>query len=648
MCPEEKPGNNERYCGSNKVCPADDSCNDKTCRCLRGYIEGLPGLCDDVNECIHQPQDILCGSFTQCRNLVGSYYCECDKGYLTINNTTWFCPSVNTMENKCIVSCAAKVKTKQPCHDNPLQCFLKNLNNSALPACVEDEYSRRVRIGKFLDDLGSMLANRNFKSNDKRLKEVGDLLREVEVIIRNYTFMYRASITQHNSAHKIGLHVLGSMLSKKKLSLQSSQSSVELDWRTAATENTDLAMVGFLEYGNINSLLKDARIVGNDPKDPAPALVSPLLSIFVTRKDTKNLSDPLTFSLRHNIQGTDPNRTLCAFWSHGDVAWSTKGCLKVSSTENETVCNCNHMTSFAILMALQDIESWSLSLITKIGLSISIICLIMSIITFCLCRSIRGTRNTIHTHLCISLLLGACLFLFGIDATTNEVVCSVVAGLLHAAYLSSFCWMLLEGIELYFMLVNVFDIHYLKNKHLLLVGYGVPVLIVSISAASNPSGYGTEKYCWLSYTDNFIWAFIGPVAAIILVNSCFFILTVWKLAEKMSSINPDKGKLKRIRLLIITSVAQLCILGCCWVFGFLMFGSATYTFAYIFTILNVLQGLQIFLLHCLLHRKVREEYRNWISAVIHLKPPIYSEFSNSTNTQAQSKQTKSTNKESNL
>ncbi|MEE6526863.1 hypothetical protein FKM82_027783, partial [Ascaphus truei] len=133
------------------------------------------------------------------------------------------------------------------------------------------------------------------------------------------------------------------------------------------------------------------------------------------------------------------------------------------------------------------------------------------------------------------------------SCVVSQVVCGVVAGSLHAFYLASFCWMSLEGLELYLMLVTVFDSHYLKKRHLLALGYGVPTVIVIISAAINPEGYGTETHCWLSLKKHFIWSFLGPICVIILMNCGIFVLTVWKLAVKMTSLNPDQGKYKRIR-----------------------------------------------------------------------------------------------------
>lgn len=53
--------------------------------------------------------------------------------------------------------------------------------------------------------------------------------------------------------------------------------------------------------------------------------------------------------------------------------------------------------------------------------------------------------------------------------------------------------------------------------------------------------------CWLSLNDGLIWSFFGPVCLIIILNAFFFIITVWKLAQKFTSLNPDLTSLHKIR-----------------------------------------------------------------------------------------------------
>lgn len=54
------------------------------------------------------------------------------------------------------------------------------------------------------------------------------------------------------------------------------------------------------------------------------------------------------------------------------------------------------------------------------------------------------------------------------------------------------------------------------------------------------------------------------------------------------------------------AVVLVVLLGLTWVFGVMYLDHSTVVFAYIFTILNSLQGLFIFIFHCLLNEKVTD------------------------------------------
>lgn len=683
-----KPVINGKECPDNKKCPVNDSCDDSSqCPCMDGYntTTDKPGnriiiSCDDIQECIEGTHN--CSTHAGCNNTVGGYFCVCEKGYRR-GNETEFCPSDNRTENgckdinecrenpqicdpngdcmntigsytcecregyqsisnTCTVRCKQENEIKSSC-DEPL-CSLDIFAELWKPSC-NDSNPETLDMDKFLDGLDDMIANfsNQNQDNEKRLRLAGTFLNKVEGVVQNLAHIFSQRMPLSNKKNFINAVTTKRGSKDRNISLSNKNSSIVLGTNTALG-NAYVSVLGCLEYGNISKLLEGAQLQNNS-QNLTVKLVSSVVSVFLGIANTSQLSEPIQLQLNFTDKKVIPNKTHCAFWSANDTAWSIEGCETLERDDYGVVCNCTHLTSFAILMALDNIESWTLTLITKIGLSISIVCLSAAIITFCLCRFLRGTRNTIHIHVCVSLLLGHCIFLIGVEATSSKVVCGIVAGLLHFFYLSAFCWMSLEGLELYLMLVTVFKTQ-VKTRYLLAMGYGVPTVIIIISAAVFPKGYGTEKHCWLSTDRNFIWSFMGPVCVIILINCGIFVLTVWKLAEKMTAINPEQGKLKRIRSLTVTSVAQLCILGCCWAFGFLMFGKTALVFAYAFTICNVLQGVQIFFLHCLMNKKVREKYADVICALAHFRSPLYSEFSNSTNVNTQSRA--KVNKESGL
>ena len=71
----------------------------------------------------------------------------------------------------------------------------------------------------------------------------------------------------------------------------------------------------------------------------------------------------------------------------------------------------------------------------------------------------------------------------------------MVAGALLYLFLAALMWMLLEGFQLYHMLVEVFPKGSKKGK-LFLAGYGVPILVVVGAWWFDPNGFGTSSHCW--------------------------------------------------------------------------------------------------------------------------------------------------------
>lgn len=62
-----------------------------------------------------------------------------------------------------------------------------------------------------------------------------------------------------------------------------------------------------------------------------------------------------------------------------------------------------------------------LTVITRVGIVVSLVCLAISIFTFCFFRGLQSDRNTIHKNLCINLFIAELIFLVGIDMTEPTV-----------------------------------------------------------------------------------------------------------------------------------------------------------------------------------------------------------------------------------
>nr|CAF25492.1 CD97 antigen transcript variant [Bos taurus] len=676
-----------RVCKGRSVCINTEG--SYTCQCPPGleFSPEDPRHCTDVNECTSGKKP--CHSSTHCLNSVGSYECRCRPGWKPIagspngpNNTV--CEDVDECssgQHQCHNSTVCfNTVGSYTCHCREgwePKHGLKNKQKDTI--CKEISFpawtappgikSRSLsaffeRVQKMSRDFKPAMAKKSMQdlvgSVDDLLKNSGDLesldqsskhvtvthlLSGLEQILRTLAkAMPKGSFT-YRSLDNTELSLVVQEQGKGNVTVGQSHARMLLDWAVAAAaEESGPTVVGILSSQNMKKLLANASLkldsekLKETYKSPVRGakvtLLSAVSSVFLSNTNTEKLDSNVSFAFAlHEQPELKPRQELiCAFWkkdSNGNGSWATTGCWKMGRGNGSITCQCSHLSSFAILMAHYDVEDPKLALITKVGLALSLACLLLCILTFLLVRPIQGSRTTVHLHLCICLFVGSAIFLAGIENEGGEVGtrCRLVAVLLHYCFLAAFCWMSLEGVELYFLVVRVFQGQGMRKLWLCLIGYGVPLIIVGISAGAYSKGYGREKFCWLNFEGGFLWSFVGPVTFIVLGNAIIFVITVWKLTQKFSEINPDIKKLKKARVLTITAIAQLFVLGCTWVFGLLLFNPESWVLSYIFSILNCLQGFFLFVLYCLLNKKVREEYRKWACMVAGNK---YSEFATTT------------------
>ncbi|XP_065275716.1 adhesion G protein-coupled receptor E5-like [Emys orbicularis] len=609
-------------------------------------LGGVVDTLEDIDEC-NKTRDI-CGPNATCTNTNGGYWCKCRAGYIPSNGSTTLCEEL----------------TCPPLLDDDNSAGAKNLQGSfqaqvgrLCKAALEElkqmnSQNAEEKLQGFLDILEKQinLVGQQSESVEWRHRNATELMATVEKLLRTLTMTLPDSLISIASPNgtELGLAVrkAGSQ-SQETVTLQQSKTQMELNWTGAPGQKEGFTLAGLLTCQRMSPILDGAGRVEAPEWDrigqkgkwaqklgrPSYRVLSPVASAFISDPNPQALGLSVSIRFSHPVPESKTDlRLLCAYWEPDSRGWATDGCTLQKLNATITRCQCNHLTSFAVLMAFYELEDSTLDVITKVGLVISLLCLLLSIVTFLFCRALKGPRTTIHLHLCLALFIAYTVFFIGTSSTGNRVVCGVVAGLLHYFFLAAFCWMCLEGAELYLLVVQVFTPHGLRRRYMFLLGYGVPALIVGVSVATYSEGYSTARHCWLSLEKQFIWSFLAPVCIIIAVNAVIFVVTVWKLSLKFADINPNMSQLKKLRVLTITAIAQLCVLGTTWIFGLFQFNQRSLVVSYIFTILNSLQGLFIFLLHCLLQKQVRDEYRRWLSCGGLKRPAKYSDFSTSTTT----------------
>ncbi|XP_040014538.1 adhesion G protein-coupled receptor E1 [Xiphias gladius] len=612
----------EKVCGQNAKCINTEGSYHCVCNAGFGLKSGKSNFSGNQEQCedICMIDKTICGNGT-CHRGASGHYCTCDAGFTNYGNNGSHCTALNCDVIKDMNNLTKKypgphdlvVQLQKSClkiteSENPTELYGEDLLKSLLSV-----------IDKLL--LSGAL-------NDNR--KVSIFLNVVENALRLIGPFIRTPEKKISSSHtELELLVRkGADLPQGAVTLSSKQAKLDIQLETAAGDPSyypGYTTLSLLSYANLEDFADGFFGEMKPQKNQSFKINSKVVTVTVSNRNTSHLKEPIKLTFYHLKQSNENSHT-CVFWNSSEEggSWSAHGCSVLESNPGYTVCSCTHLSSFAVLTALYEIEDkFELQLITWVGLSLSLICLFICILTFSLIRSIQSPRTTIHLHLCISLFIASLIFLAGISRTENRVGCAVVAGLLHFFYLAAFCWMCLEGIQLFRMVVLVFNTHF-KTLYMMAGGYGVPAVIVAISALANAKGYGTERHCWLNL--EFIWSFFGPACSIIIVNIFFFLITVWKLAQKFSSLNPDLDKLQKIKAFTVTAVAQLCVLGTMWIFGCFQFQKGTIVMTYLFTIFSSLQGVMLFIMHCLFSKQVREEYGKVLSRFCAPQKKSYSEF----------------------
>ncbi|NXS31298.1 AGRD1 protein, partial [Pomatostomus ruficeps] len=352
--------------------------------------------------------------------------------------------------------------------------------------------------------------------------------------------------------------------------------------------------------------------------EPLPQLCSnlsgsPLITIQLAHRLTpRQYSQALNKSNRVHLY--------CAFldYSNGTGVWSNEGCVRESGDLNYSVCLCNHLTNFAILMQVVPLKltrehQVALSSITYIGCALSIFCLTITLVTFAVLSSVSTIRNQryhIHANLSFAVLVAQVLLLTSFQFSPGTLPCKILAILLHFFFLSAFAWMLVEGFHLYSMVIKVFGSEESKHLYYYGIGWGCPLVICVISATSSLDSYGESGNCWLSLENGAIWAFVAPAMFVILVN-IGILIAVTRVISRISADNYKvHGDANAFKLTAKAVAVLLPILGSSWIFGILAVNAHALVFQYIFAVFNSLQGFFMFLFHCLLNSEVRAAFKH--------------------------------------
>ncbi|XP_056621215.1 uncharacterized protein adgrf6 isoform X2 [Triplophysa dalaica] len=390
--------------------------------------------------------------------------------------------------------------------------------------------------------------------------------------------------------------------------------------------NVEQALVTIIVFTKLDNVLPTRNTSKNDNRTSENRINGDV--VVVRGNNTIN-----NISFTFDITNTTLKNPQCVFWNFDLDQWDSTGC-KVKHLGNEgnnVTCECNHTTSFSILMspfAFKDpVQSTALAYITYIGVAISItsliLCLIIEMIVW---ESVKRNNTSYMRHvsivnIAVSLLIANICFIIGAAIADQDIKkeqmisvarCSPVVFFMHFFYLALFFWMFVSALFLFYCTVMVFS-QISKTKMMIIgftVGYGAPLLIAVITVASTagPENYvSKENVCWLNWTESkALLAFVIPALTIFFFNLMVVIVVMCKMLRRGVGAATQPNE-RHTLVVIARSVAVLTpIFGLTWGFGIGTLVSRNFGIHVVFAFLNSLQGLFILLFGLLFDSKIRD------------------------------------------
>ncbi|XP_026513826.1 adhesion G protein-coupled receptor E3-like, partial [Terrapene carolina triunguis] len=235
--------------------------------------------------------------------------------------------------------------------------------------CTQDRaVSLQEVAGPFGSFLNSFTLSTGGNENKREIAStVTFLLQSVELTALTAALMSPEMKTQTVTTESMAIETLlvvpaaGPCDEVFRLRAQEETMDIHCDTVTrAATE--DSGAVAFISYSTLDSII-DKRFLNEgdlmaDEKLRNFHLNSRVVSGAVGARRLMNLSKPVNFTLRHRQAKKEEEVVRCVYWKFraGKGTWAKDGCTALHTNSTHTVCSCDHLSSFALLMGHTGVE----------------------------------------------------------------------------------------------------------------------------------------------------------------------------------------------------------------------------------------------------------------------------------------------------
>ncbi|KAK9877387.1 hypothetical protein WA026_017782 [Henosepilachna vigintioctopunctata] len=210
----------------------------------------------------------------------------------------------------------------------------------------------------------------------------------------------------------------------------------------------------------------------------------------------------------------------------------------------------------------------NITLMYTIGYFISLLALSVSLFIFTYFKSLRCARITIHMNLFVAFAINNFLWIIWYNFILNSIEilsnnqwwCIIVHILLYLFLLSTYSWMLCEGLYLHTVLISTFVSETRLVRYMLLLGWGIPtttLIIYSLARGFYGTTVADTQQCWMDDC-SFTRILRIPVVITIILNAIFLFNILRVLLVKLkngtgngSGLNASRTSLQALRATVL-------------------------------------------------------------------------------------------------
>ncbi|XP_055531604.1 diuretic hormone receptor-like isoform X2 [Wyeomyia smithii] len=282
--------------------------------------------------------------------------------------------------------------------------------------------------------------------------------------------------------------------------------------------------------------------------------------------------------------------------------------VQYDSTQNATrYCNidgtwdnytnydaCHHLAAPSTVTDFDPIELPTF--IYFVGYTISLCALVLAVTVLIYFKDLRCLRNTIHVNLFLTYIMSSSLWILilSLQMTTKQeqAGCIFLVTIFHYFSTTNFCWMLVEGGPLVFV-----------------VAWAITKSLYSTdSHAEHPNKLEIE--CSWMRESHIDWIIQGPSCAVLIINLLFLLRIMWVLITKLRSANTvETRQYRKASKALLVLIPLLGITYLIVIYG-PNEGVGSHIFAVSRATLLSTQGFVVSLLYCFFNSEVRQTLRH--------------------------------------